>query len=933
MACATVGFAQFASGHRVVGGQISFWFKHDRLFVVSSQALPNVAVPIARTRIANLPARATATIRDAVTLPSAPVTANGDDVVLPLIGDSAVLGYRVVSPYMIDGGADGRYLAYVDPATASVIAVHQLNDYATGTVLYNGVVRWGGRGRTNYPAARAHVTVAGSAATTAQDGTVSWADGQVPVETSTDGDLVTIVDSVNPLATADLAMDPDGQIEWDPSAVIENDAQVSAFINANLAKAYVRANVDPAMPTLDDQLKVNVNLAQDCNAFFDGSALNFFHRAAMCENTALIQDVVFHEYGHRVHTAEIIVGVGSFDGAMSEGVADFLAASIDNDSGMGRGFFFTDVPLRELDPVNSEWRWPVDIGEIHHTGMIIGGTLWDLRKDLITQFGAAAGIALTNKLYAGALRTSVDIPTTLLSALAADDDDGDLSNGTPHECSIRNAWGRHGLRTVAGGVDAPGELDEEALAIGIVVNVSGLSTRCTGDELGATEIRYAAVVNGDTLEGTIQATSIGNNQFAAQLPLALYAPLQFQAAIGFSDGSTFILPDNLGDPYYQVYTGHVKQLYCTDFESADPFQSGWTGTASGIRRRADRFAVGVGSADERLDRSSRRVLRHEDHRAGVERRLRAADLFEVEDAADRCRQVQRRAAAVPALACCRGQPLRQGEDPRERCAGVDQLDREHRRLELDASHRQRVGVPRCRADTVLLRSHRQRRVHARFRSGAQPRRLATRRCMRGREPELDLRRRREDDHRDLRRRLGERRPTGSLPHLVQGTGVWRQHRRYRRGVRRGRRDPHVLGQVHEHHGRYGRLLLGERWRRGLARARHRRARAVATPRLSLAARARLHVGLIDPAVAVAIELREPAGKPRRELALIDDAVVVEIVLVDDLLDPALATELALLAALGTELPARLRLDLTPRCVPGLQDRRWRRRSARATRRT
>ncbi|HEX7702131.1 MAG TPA: hypothetical protein VF403_15445, partial [Kofleriaceae bacterium] len=128
----TVGFQQFASGHRVVGGQISFWFKRDRLFVISSQALPHVTFEAARTRMAST--HATAAIRDAVTLPNAPVTANGDDVVLPLVGDSAVLGYRLVSPYTIDGGADGRYLAYVDPSTAGVIAVHQLNDYATGTV-------------------------------------------------------------------------------------------------------------------------------------------------------------------------------------------------------------------------------------------------------------------------------------------------------------------------------------------------------------------------------------------------------------------------------------------------------------------------------------------------------------------------------------------------------------------------------------------------------------------------------------------------------------------------------------------------------------------------------------------------------------------------------------------------------------------------------
>jgi uncharacterized protein (TIGR03382 family) len=248
---------------------------------------------------------------------------------------------------------------------------------------------------------------------------------------------------------------------------------------------------------------------------------------------------------------------------------------------MGRGFFFTDAPLRELDPPDSEWRWPIDIGEIHHTGMIIGGARWDLRKEMILEFGMDAGVVLANSFYVGALRRSVDIPSSLLAILAADDDDGDLSNGTPHECAIRNAYGRHGLRTVTGSVEAPGYLDEEALSVGIVVDVSGLSPRCSGDMLGTTTVTYSAIANGDVIGGTLPTTTTGDNRFFATLPLSPYTTITFQAQVGFADGSQFILPDNLADPYYQAYVGHVVQLYCTDFESEDPFQNGWAGGSTG----------------------------------------------------------------------------------------------------------------------------------------------------------------------------------------------------------------------------------------------------------------------------------------------------------------------------------------------------------------
>ena len=583
----TVAFAQYASGHRVVGAQLSFWFEHDHLFVISSQALPQISFSTTRARLAPaaLGLRATATIRDAVTLPQAPVVANGDDVVLPLIGDAAVMGYRLVSPFTIDGGAEGRYQAYVDPTSGDVIAIHQLNEYATGTVRYHGTDRYPGRGRKDYPAVSAHVTVAGAPQTTGEDGTISWGDGSIALETTTDGDKVTIVDAIEGLALGEFAIDPGSTTIWDASGggsadAKPNDAQVNAYINANLAKQYVRAHVDAQMLTLEDVIKVNVNLAQDCNAFFDGAALNFFHATAMCENTALIQDVVFHEYGHRVHTAEIINGVGSFDGAMSEGVADFLAVSITGDSGMGRGFFYTDAALRELDPPDHEWRWPIDIGEIHHTGMIIGGTLWDLRKAFISKLGDVDGVVLANKLYVGALRRSVDIPTSLLAVLAADDDNGDLTDGTPNECAIRNTYGAHGLRSVTGTVNAPGEIDDDVLSVGIVISVAGLSERCTGDALGDTKLAYAGIVNGDPIDGSVTATGNAANQFFAQLPLAPYGVMKYQAQVGFADGSVFTLPDNLGDPYYQTYTGHVVKLYCTDFESEDPFANGWTSSVT-----------------------------------------------------------------------------------------------------------------------------------------------------------------------------------------------------------------------------------------------------------------------------------------------------------------------------------------------------------------
>lgn len=584
----SVGFVQRAGGRIVVGGQVSFRFKRDRLFVIASEALPDVVVPavanVARSSARMAPialhAVATTTLRSALALPDAPVSAPGDEVILPLVADDSVLGYRLAVPVTIDGGADGRYLAYCDPATGEPIAVRQLNMYAAGKLLYRAVVRYPERPRRNLPVPLAHIEIAGSRQTTSAEGDVSWPDDAVrTLSTSVVGDLVAIFNRAEggTRATTDLRIIPEGTAIWDASESVEDDAQVQAYLNVNRAKAFARA-LDPEMRTLDDQIIANVNIPQDCNAFYDGRTVNFFRASTMCQNSALLEDVVYHEYGHAFHTLQIIEGVGSFDGAMSEGAADYFAAAITGDPGMGRGFFYNDNPLRHLDPPNFENRWPRDLGEIHKTGIIFGGTFWDLRKALIDKLGEGPGIALTHKLYIAALRRSTGIPSSLIEVLAADDNDGDLSNGTPNECAIRDAYSLHGLRTASGRVAAPDRLSQPIRRTTVHIDLTGLSERCDGDEVKHTELAWKPFGATGPAAGSALAAQVPGDatRYSAELPVALDDKVLYQVRVVFADDSVLTLPDNLGDPYYELYDGRIIPLYCTDFEDGDPFADGWT---------------------------------------------------------------------------------------------------------------------------------------------------------------------------------------------------------------------------------------------------------------------------------------------------------------------------------------------------------------------
>jgi hypothetical protein len=578
----SVGFVQYAEGKRVIGGQISFRFKRDRLFVIGSEALPNVELePVRGKRLAptQLLAKSTSNLRAELSLPTAPVKKLGEEVILPLVGDDAVLGYRVAVPHEIDGGLEGRYLAYVDPVTGGTLAVHQQNRFANGKLFYRTVDRHPGRGRVDREAHRAQVLVGGAAQTTSSTGGLSWSpDVAQTIDTAVVGDFSVVVNKQEggALATTQLTIAPGGTATWDASADEFQDAQVVAWMHTNIVKEYVRTQIDASMPTLDDPMTINVNIGQNCNAFYDGKSINFFVANEECANTGQLEDVVYHEFGHHLHAVQVIDGVGAFDGAMSEGAADFLATLITNDSGMGRGFFLDDDPLRELDPENSENTFPQDVGEIHKTGIIYGGTFFDLRKALFAQHGEAIGRPLINKLFVATLRRAISIQSSLIEVLAADDDDGDIENGTPNECAIRDAFGRHGLRTATGTILSPGVLDLHAKATVVRLDMQGLSSRCSGDDISKIMLDWRPGFTATPVPGLVEMERVNDNRYFAQLPLAVDGTTLFKSTILFDDGSHMVLADNFADPYYQIYQGPTVPLYCIDFDQTNPFSDGWT---------------------------------------------------------------------------------------------------------------------------------------------------------------------------------------------------------------------------------------------------------------------------------------------------------------------------------------------------------------------
>ena len=542
----TVGFRQTSQGLPVVGGQVAFVFSHDRLFAVLAHAYPDV--------------------RTAAVAPRAGVTR----AIYPLApGDYRVVEVReVAAPHGPERWTE--YVALDGTPLARTSNVMR----ATGTLAYDAGVRYATGPRASFPAGAAAITIDGAAATTGADGSFAWT-GTSPatVVPGVTGTYVQVIDESGMPATASLPAQDGQTVTWSEAGNETGDAQVSAFVYASLAKAKAR-EVNPAVAAwLDTPLPVHVDTAGSCDAYSTADELHLFLAGAGCQNTALVGDVVFHEFGHTLHAHSIIAGAGAFQPELSEGLADFGAANLTEDPGVGRGFYFTDDPVRDLDPPGHEQHWPEDIdADTHVTGDILAGALWDLRKALVRDLGHDAGVVQTEKIFTGIMQRAASIPASYLAALVADDDDGNLGNGTPHECAIRQAFGVHGLADTGFETTtvAPPVIDGLALAVAVTVP-SGQP--CPPPQVTSITVTWRAGAGAASTFALAASGATWSGAFPAQPAGTL---LHYRVDAALDDGTHIVLPDNPADPDYELYAGGAVPIACEPMDT-DP---GWAQTGN-----------------------------------------------------------------------------------------------------------------------------------------------------------------------------------------------------------------------------------------------------------------------------------------------------------------------------------------------------------------
>lgn len=324
----------------------------------------------------------------------------------------------------------------------------------------------------------------------------------------------------------------------------------------------------PGLTLSGIRLEVNVNLPETCNAYFDGT-INFYQAGGGCNNTGRIADVSFHEWGHGFHYYNLVSG--SFDGSISEGIGDIVSALNTGDAVISPYFFTSGGGIRELE---SDRVYPDDwVNEVHEDGLIFGGTIWDLWEILEEDLGDELAYDTVNTLLVEATKAGPTIPQSFEEFLAADDDNGDLSDGTPNSCALIEAFSRHGLGPAGGSgsviqlVHDP--LERSAPMVDIAIDAEGLNLapECVDAELDSAAIYYSTDggQSWDTapLDGTLGDLGGAIPAQAEGTVVEYYLSLSTDAS-----GET-VAPSGAYINPYTVYVGYLEEVYCEDFETSD----------------------------------------------------------------------------------------------------------------------------------------------------------------------------------------------------------------------------------------------------------------------------------------------------------------------------------------------------------------------------
>lgn len=365
--------------------------------------------------------------------------------VLPLKQQDAI-DYHLVYKVPVRSGYDS-YVAYVDAHTGDVLWRYTTSHDAATEVTSQGGIHavTPMDDETMVGFQYQYVTVGGQQYTTDAEGKLNininaaseinaTLDGPYAVVRRSSGTNASFSGTVQPGTPATIAWNDENS----------NTFERNMFYHANAIRSFFKG-IDPALTAMDRPLYVDLQYGgSEVNAYSNGDSIVFLAVDDASARMAQGPSVLYHEYGHSVNDLlyRSLGRDGMVNMACHEGTADVVSTLLLDDPRIGYGVF-TDEPERFIRNVQNDMIYPdSSIGESHNDGLILAGAFWDLRNSVSLEYA--------RRIAHFARYGTPDDPDDgiafrrwFVETLIADDDDGNLANGTPHMMEIVTAFNRH----------------------------------------------------------------------------------------------------------------------------------------------------------------------------------------------------------------------------------------------------------------------------------------------------------------------------------------------------------------------------------------------------------------------------------------------------------------------------------------------------------
>jgi hypothetical protein len=413
---------------------------------------------------------------------------------------------------------DARWEVLVDAHSGEVLALQDINHYVqrqvtggiypiTSTEVCPTPLKCGTM-QTGFPMPFANTGLASPNNFTNSAGIFDWTAGNVT--TTLSGRFVRILDNCGAISVTgagNVAMGgSNGQHDCTNAggSAGNTSASRSAFYEINKINEMARGWLPTNNWLNNTQVTANVNIAQTCNGFWNGSTVNFYRSGGGCRNTGELAGVFDHEWGHGLDDND---ANGSISNS-GEGYADIAAILRYQDSCVGHGFFLppaascgltadgtgrntdedqtagvhcatdcsgvrdadfgkhsdgiADTPANHVCPRCNTGTGPCG-RQVHCAAAPQRQAAWDLvARDLRNapfSYDSQTAFIVGNRLFyqgSGNIGSwySCTCPSTsagcaatngYMQWLTADDNDGNINNGTPHMTAIFGAFNRHGI--------------------------------------------------------------------------------------------------------------------------------------------------------------------------------------------------------------------------------------------------------------------------------------------------------------------------------------------------------------------------------------------------------------------------------------------------------------------------------------------------------